>query len=236
MGTEKSKIPLNAHVHLRTANQQMSRPERHVDDITDMRRSCRLRENTSGRRPLGSSSRLLKVPAIGSFRWFIAIFPGGMPPPPTHTHTHMKISFAGPAVDINCEQYLFSLSSTDLVSWQDSRMRISWEENSFARTYKHIRRARDSPEGVLAVYRKLYSEDKRDGMKCTKNGKINKTNKETNERKRLCCSLEVFIVTLTFIRHQFWGRGNSGAPTCFSKYWSLSNERNLLKLRALSIC
>ena len=40
----------------------MSRPERHVDDITDMRRSCRLRENTSGRRPLGSSSRLLKVP------------------------------------------------------------------------------------------------------------------------------------------------------------------------------
>ena len=62
MGTETSKIALNAHVHLRTANQQMSRPERHVDDITDMRRSCRLRENTSGRRPLGSSSRLLKVP------------------------------------------------------------------------------------------------------------------------------------------------------------------------------
>ena len=62
MGTETSKIALNAHVHLRTANQQMSRPGRHVDDITDMRRSCRLRENTSGRRPLGSSSRLLKVP------------------------------------------------------------------------------------------------------------------------------------------------------------------------------
>ena len=62
MGTETSKIALNAHVHLRTANQQTSRPERHVDDITDMRRSCRLRENTSGRRPLGSSSRLLKVP------------------------------------------------------------------------------------------------------------------------------------------------------------------------------
>ena len=61
MGTETSKIALNAHVHLRTANQQMSRPERHVD-ITDMRRSCRLRENTSGRRPLGSSSGLLKVP------------------------------------------------------------------------------------------------------------------------------------------------------------------------------
>ena len=40
----------------------MSRPERRVDDITDMPRSCRLRENTSGRRPLGSSSRLLKVP------------------------------------------------------------------------------------------------------------------------------------------------------------------------------
>ena len=33
-----------------------------MDDITDMRRSCRLRENTSGWRPLGSSSRLLKVP------------------------------------------------------------------------------------------------------------------------------------------------------------------------------
>ena len=62
MDTETSKIALNAHVHLRTANQQMSRPERHVDDITDMRRSCQLRENTSGRRPLGSSSRLLKVP------------------------------------------------------------------------------------------------------------------------------------------------------------------------------
>ena len=62
MGTETSKIALNAHVHLRTANQQMSRPERHEDDITDMRRSCRLRENTSGRRLLGSSSRLLKVP------------------------------------------------------------------------------------------------------------------------------------------------------------------------------
>ena len=62
MGTETSTIALNAHVHLRTANQQMSRPERHVDDITDMRRSCQLRENTSGRRPLRSSSRLLKVP------------------------------------------------------------------------------------------------------------------------------------------------------------------------------
>ena len=64
MGTETSKIALNAHVHLRTANQQMSRPERHLDDITDMRRSCRRRENTSGRRPLGSSSRLLKVPIV----------------------------------------------------------------------------------------------------------------------------------------------------------------------------
>ena len=62
MGTETSKIALNAQVHLRTENQQISRPERHVDDITDMRRSCWLRENTSGRRPLGSSSRLLKVP------------------------------------------------------------------------------------------------------------------------------------------------------------------------------
>ena len=62
MGTETSKIALNAHVNLRTANQQMSHPERYVDDITDMRRSCRLSENTSGRRPLGSSSRLLKVP------------------------------------------------------------------------------------------------------------------------------------------------------------------------------
>ena len=62
MSTETSKIALNARVHVRTANQQMSRPERHVDDITDMRRSCRLRENNSGRRPFGSSSRLLRVP------------------------------------------------------------------------------------------------------------------------------------------------------------------------------
>ena len=64
MGTETSKIALNTHVYLRTANQQMSRPERHVDDMTDMRKSCKLRENTSGRRPFGSSSRLLKVPNI----------------------------------------------------------------------------------------------------------------------------------------------------------------------------
>ena len=64
MGTEISKIALNAHVYLRTANQQMSHPERHVEDITDMRRSCRFRENTSRRRPLGSLSRLLKVPII----------------------------------------------------------------------------------------------------------------------------------------------------------------------------
>ena len=61
MGTQTTKIALNAHVHLNTANQQMSRPERHVDDITDMRRSRRLRENTSGPRPLSSSSRLLKA-------------------------------------------------------------------------------------------------------------------------------------------------------------------------------
>ena len=33
-----------------------------MDDIIAMRRSCRLNQNTSGRRPLGSSSRLLKVP------------------------------------------------------------------------------------------------------------------------------------------------------------------------------
>ena len=58
MGTETSKIALN--VYLRTANQQMSLPERHVDDITDMRRSCRFR------RPLGLSSRLLKVPNLPS--------------------------------------------------------------------------------------------------------------------------------------------------------------------------
>ena len=63
-GTETSKIALNAHVYVRTANEQISRPERHVDDITDMRRSCKLRENTFGRRPFGSSSRLLKVPNI----------------------------------------------------------------------------------------------------------------------------------------------------------------------------
>ena len=64
MGTETSKTALNTHVYLRTANQQMSRPKRHVDDITDMRRSFKLRENTFGRRPFGSSSRLLKVPNI----------------------------------------------------------------------------------------------------------------------------------------------------------------------------
>ena len=64
MDTETSKIALNAHVYVRTANEQISRPERHVDDITDMRRSCKLRENTFGRRPFGSSSRLLKVPNI----------------------------------------------------------------------------------------------------------------------------------------------------------------------------
>ena len=64
MGTETTKIALNAHVHLRTENQHMSRPERHVDDITDMRRSSRLRENTSGWRPLGSSSRLLNIRSL----------------------------------------------------------------------------------------------------------------------------------------------------------------------------
>ena len=47
MDAETTKIALNAPVHLRTVNQQMSRPERHVGDITDMRRSCRLRENTA---------------------------------------------------------------------------------------------------------------------------------------------------------------------------------------------
>ena len=31
MGTETTKIALNAHVHLRTANQQLSPPERHMD-------------------------------------------------------------------------------------------------------------------------------------------------------------------------------------------------------------
>lgn len=67
MGTETTKIALNAHVHLRTANQQLSPPERHMDDITDMRRSCWLRENTSGQRPLGLSPRLLKVPNIAKF-------------------------------------------------------------------------------------------------------------------------------------------------------------------------
>ena len=74
MGKETSKIALNAHVHLRTANQQMSRPERHVDDITDMRRSCWLRENTSGRRPLGSSSRLLKVPNVSGHQMAVYVW------------------------------------------------------------------------------------------------------------------------------------------------------------------
>ena len=49
MGTETKKIALNTHVHLRTANSHISRSERHVDDITDMRRCCRLRQKTSGR-------------------------------------------------------------------------------------------------------------------------------------------------------------------------------------------
>ena len=71
MGTETSKIALNAHVHLKTANQMLSRPERHVDNITEMRRSCRLRESTSGWRPLGSSSRLLKV---SIFAWTKPVF------------------------------------------------------------------------------------------------------------------------------------------------------------------
>lgn len=97
---------------------------------------------------------------------------------------------------INCEQYLFSLSNQELVHLAGLKLRTSREGNSFTRTYKYTRRARDSPEGVLAVYRKLYSEDKRVGKK------------QTNKRKRLCCSLEAFIVTFTFIRHQFWGRGN----------------------------
>ena len=49
MGTETSKIALNAHVHLRTANQQMSPPEHPVDNITDKHRNCWLCENTSSR-------------------------------------------------------------------------------------------------------------------------------------------------------------------------------------------
>ena len=53
MGTETTNIALNADVNPGTENQHMSRPDGHVDDITDMRGSCRLRENTSGRRPLG---------------------------------------------------------------------------------------------------------------------------------------------------------------------------------------
>lgn len=88
---------------------------------------------------------------------------------------------------INCEQYLFSLSNQDLVHLAGLKLRnrTSREGNSFTRTYKYTRQARDSPEGVLAVYRKLYSEDKRLGKK------------KTNKRKRFCCSLEVFIVIFT---------------------------------------
>ena len=55
MGTETSKIAFNAHVHLRTTNQQMSRPE--LMWTTSLTTSL-----TSGPRPLGSSSRLPKVP------------------------------------------------------------------------------------------------------------------------------------------------------------------------------
>ena len=61
MDTETKKIALNTHVPLRTANSHnIWRPERHVDDNTDMRRYCRLRQNTSGRCPLGSSSSCLR--------------------------------------------------------------------------------------------------------------------------------------------------------------------------------
>ena len=72
---------------------------------------------------------------------------------------------------INCEQYLFSLSSQDLVHLAGLKLRTSREGNSFTRSYKYTGRARDSPVGVLAVYRKLYSEDKRVGKK-----------KQTNEK------------------------------------------------------
>ena len=67
MGTETTKIALNTHVHLRTANQKMSRarPERNVDDITDMSRSCRLRQNTSSRRPI---DRRLSARHLGCLR------------------------------------------------------------------------------------------------------------------------------------------------------------------------
>ena len=63
------KIALNTHVHLRTTNSHIWRPERHVDNITDVRRCCRLRQNTSSRHSLGSLSRLLKVPIISSAPW-----------------------------------------------------------------------------------------------------------------------------------------------------------------------
>ena len=49
---------------MRTSKHWISRPERDVDDSVDMRSGCRVRSSTSGRRPLGSSSWLLKVPNV----------------------------------------------------------------------------------------------------------------------------------------------------------------------------
>ena len=44
------KINFNTYVHSKTANRFFFRPQYHVDDIYDMRRSCCVRWKTSGRR------------------------------------------------------------------------------------------------------------------------------------------------------------------------------------------
>ena len=62
MDTKMRKINFNTYVHSKTASRLFWRPQHHVDDIYDMRRSCCMRWKTSGRRRLDSSSWLLKVP------------------------------------------------------------------------------------------------------------------------------------------------------------------------------
>ena len=59
MDTKMRKINFNTYVYSKTANRLFWRPQHHVDDIYDMRRSCCRRWKTSGRRRLDSSSWLL---------------------------------------------------------------------------------------------------------------------------------------------------------------------------------
>lgn len=123
---------------------------------------------------------------------------------------------------INCEQYLFSLSSQDLVHLAGLKLRTSREGNSFTRTYKYTRRARDSPVGVLAVYRKLYSEDKRVGKK----------NKQTKKALLQPWSLNrhLYVYKTSILRKRYL---HLEFKKTFQQFWWVnilfSNERNLLK-------